>query len=88
VSVAVVERTTNGKLMAWDCATRSHAWLEGGAVIVNYHIHRHSQAEVVGGADPYAVRFECEGRKYWCSLAVFQARTQAIAAGTADAVAV
>jgi hypothetical protein len=89
VSVAVVERTTNSKLLAWDAASRSHAWLEAGAAIVNYHIHRHSQAEVDGGADPYAVRFECDGREYWCALAVFQARTQAIAgANAADAVAV
>jgi hypothetical protein len=89
VSVAVVERTTHSKLIAWDAATRSHAQFDSGATIVNYRIHRHSQAEIDDGADPYSMHFECNGREYWCALAVFQARTQAVsAAGAADAVAV
>jgi hypothetical protein len=89
VSVAVVERTTNGKFMAWDAAACSHAWLVAGALVRSYRIHRHSQAEIDGGADPYAVRFECDGREYWCALAVFQARTQAMPDDSAaDAVAV
>lgn len=89
VSVAVVERTTHSKLIAWDAATRSHAQIDPGATIANYRIHRHSQAEIDAGADPYSVRFECNGREYWCALAVFLARTQAMAAaGAAGAVAV
>jgi hypothetical protein len=89
VSVAVVERTTNSKLIVWDAARRSHAQLEAGATIVNYRIHRHTQTEIDGGADPYVMRFECDGREYWCALAVFQTRTQAVAAsGAADALAV
>jgi hypothetical protein len=88
VSVAVVERTTNSKLIAWDAATRSHAQLEAGATIVNYRIQRHSQSEIDAGADPYSVRFECNGREYWCALAVFQARTQSVADDATDAVAV
>ena len=88
VSVAVVERTTNSKLIAWDAVTRSHAQFDSGETIVNYRIHRYSQAEIDSGADPYSVRFECKGREYWCALAVFQARTQPMAAGAADALAV
>jgi hypothetical protein len=89
VSVAVVGRTTIAKLIAWDVVTRSHAELVSGAAIGNHRIHRHSQAEIDGGAEPYAVRFESNGREYWCALAAFQARTQAVdAANTADAVAV
>jgi hypothetical protein len=63
--------------------------LAPGAAVVSYRIHRHSQAEIDGGADPYTVRFESGGREYWCALASFQARTCALPAeGAADAVAV
>jgi hypothetical protein len=89
VGVAVVGRTTIAKLMAWDAEARSRAELAPGAAIGNYRIHRHSQAEIDGGAEPYAVRFESNGREYWCALAAFQARTQAMErVNTADAVAV
>jgi hypothetical protein len=89
VGVAVVQRTTISKLIAWDAVTRSHAELASGAAIANYRIHRHSQAEIDGGAEPYAARFESSGREYSCALAAFQARTQAVdAADAADAVAV
>jgi hypothetical protein len=89
VGVAVVGRTTIAKLTVWDAATRSHTELAPGAAIGKYRIHRHCQAEVDGGAEPYAVRFESNGREYSCALAAFQARTQSMgAADTADAVAV
>ncbi len=89
MSVAVVGRTTIAKLIAWDAATHSHAELAAGAAIENYRIHRHSQTEIDGGAEPYAVRFESGGREYCCALAAFQARTGAVdAANAADAVAV
>jgi hypothetical protein len=76
-------------LIAWDAATRSHAELAAGAAIKHYRIHRHSQTEIDGGAEPYAVRFESNGREYSCALAAFQARTGAMdAADAAGAVAV
>jgi hypothetical protein len=76
-------------LVAWDAVTRRHAELAAGAAVVNYRIHRHSQAEIDGGADPYTVRFESGGREYSCALASFQARTCAMPAeGVLDAFAV
>jgi hypothetical protein len=89
VSVAVVRRTTVAKLIAWDAVTRSHAEIVPGTAIGKYRIQRHSQAEIDGGAEPYAVHFETNGREYSCALPVFQARTQPVsAADPADALAV
>jgi hypothetical protein len=89
VSVAVVVRITIAKLRVWDVEVRSYAELAPGSPVWNYRIHRHTQAEIDGGADPYSVRFESNERKYWCALAAFQARTQASGGdGAADAVAV
>ncbi len=88
MGVAVVQRTTIAKLIAWDSVARSRTELASGTEIGNYRIHRHSQAEIDGGAEPYAVRFESNGREYSCALAAFQARTGTLDAAAADAVAV
>jgi hypothetical protein len=89
VSVPVVQRVTIAHMRAWDALGRSHAELAPTAAILNYRIQRHTQAEIDGGAEPYAVRFESGGREYWCALALFQARTQALQPdGAADAIAV
>jgi hypothetical protein len=89
VSVAVVGREIISKLRAWDAAARCYTELTPGQAIFNYHIQRHSQAEIDGGAEPYVVLMESNGRKYWCALTAFQARTQAMEpAHAADAIAV
>ncbi len=89
VGVAVVERETIANLRAWDALGHSHVNLAPGAAIVNYRIHRHTQAEIDGGADPYSMCFESNGQSYSCALALFQARTRALdAPRAADAIAV
>ncbi len=89
MSVAVVQRQTIDKLIAWDAVACSHAEVAPGAAIFNYKIHRHSLAEIEGGAEPYAVRFESNGREYWCGLPAFQARTRMLPQDSAaDAMAV
>jgi hypothetical protein len=89
VSVAVVGRETVSKLPVWDAAARCYTELAPGRAIFNYYIHRHSQAEINGGAEPYIVRLESNRREYWCALTAFQARTRALElARAADAIAV
>ena len=76
VSVAVVERIVIARLRAWDVNAHAAVDLEPGARIADYRIERHSQAEIDGGAEPYIVRFMCNGREISCALVLFQARTQ------------
>lgn len=83
------ERIIVSNVRAYDASTGAYVELAPGAAIVNWRIERHCQAEIDGGADPYAVRFNCQGREYRCPLPVFLARTQAAeTAGEVDAVAV
>lgn len=87
------QRIVISAFSAAEIAGGAKSQLAPGETLSNCRIHRHTQAEVDGGAEPYMARFERAGEEYHAALPIFQARTQPVeaageATGEAGALAV